>query len=175
MNKLSRIVVAVAVLGVVFAVTVAPTASAQSSVMAPRCTIAEPRLKTLVTTVGDLKEMRQATLSSVQTKVEAIIKTSKDAGYDVTKLTTANSNLKSLISNYETTSAQYGVALTATQTAACGEVESTYTSALTDARTKLAATRTANATARALIQTEIIPELQAYVLWLKVQASEARS
>lgn len=158
--------------GFVSAQTTTDTTSGEKST-ARRCTVAHPRLQERVTRITTLKTKQQTTYTTVSDRVQKIVTSASDNGYDTAALLSANSNLVTKIRTYTEKVEAYNTALKATATAACATTpgDGEYATSLLAARTALIEARTASADVRSTFKNEVVPALKDYAAWLKDKAT----
>ncbi len=169
MKKLTLIAVAALVFTAAVAFLAPSVALAQQTVTEPRCTVAKARIQNLATTMTQVKEQRLKIYNGIAAQTDALVTSAETAGYDVTALKASRDNVQASIATYSNATTAYETALSEVQQAACEQTDTAYLAALTDARTKLVATRTAQTALRSAVLDEVVPALRAYASWLGTQ------
>lgn len=134
-----------------------------------RCKIATSRLDLRITNVEKVKTTQSALYNETKSKVDTFVTSATDAGYDVAKLTTARDSVKTKIDTYIEKATAYSAALTTAKSLTCGESDGAFTTAVASARTALVATRTAAIDVRTTFKQQVVPALNDYAAWLKLQ------
>ncbi|MFZ3009837.1 MAG: hypothetical protein WA030_02350 [Candidatus Microsaccharimonas sp.] len=134
-----------------------------------RCKLAPTRLDLRITAVEKVKTTQSTVYAETKSKVDTFVTSATDAGYDVTALTAARDSVKSKIDTYIEKATAYSAALTTAKGLTCGESDGAFTTALTSARTALLATRTAALDVRTTFKQQVVPALNDYAAWLKLQ------
>ncbi|MFY9227742.1 MAG: hypothetical protein WAO28_00215 [Candidatus Microsaccharimonas sp.] len=147
----------------------AQTAASESA----RCKIATTRLDLRISNVEKVKTTQSAIYTQTKTKVDTFVASATDAGYDVTALTAARDSVKTKIDTYIEKATAYSAALTTAKSLTCGESDGAFTTALASARTALLATRTAALDVRTTFKQQVVPALNDYSTWLKLQKTDA--
>jgi len=144
-----------------------PTAATQSK----RCTVAQGRLTTLITTFDAAKAKHTQAYGELITKFETRIDSAQKNGYDVTEMTKARDEAKAKIEVYTQKNTTLTTAVNGTKNLACGDSDSGFTTSLTSSRSALTETRTSAAAVRTAFTEGIIASLKDYALWLNQQSA----
>ena len=145
--------------------------STPSSTQTKRCTIAQGRLNTRISTLDATKTKQSQTYNELLTKFETRIDSAQKNGYDVTEMTKARDEAKAKIEAYTQKATTLNTSVMATKNLSCGESDSAFTTSLTSSRTVLADTKTAAAAVRSTYTEKIVTSLKAYATWLDEQTT----
>lgn len=143
----------------------AQTAASESA----RCKIATTRLDLRIAAVDKAKTNQSTVYNQAKSKLDTFVTSATNAGYDVTALTTARDSVKTKIDTYIEKATAYSAALTTAKSLTCGESDGAFATALTNARAALTATRTAALDVRTTFKQQVVPALNDYAAWLKLQ------
>jgi hypothetical protein len=158
--------IAVTMLGIVLA----PSLHAQTTPTTEQCTLAKTRLDTRITKVDTVRDAQSKVYTGLQTKLEAIITSATEAGYDkdgLAALSSAQDSVTTKITAYTEASAAYKTALAAAKDTTCSTTNLEFRTAVIAARASLASLHAAAKDVRVAFRTEAIPALKAYAAWLR--------
>ena len=168
MKKTITLIVLAAVVAIT-GLSFGPTVNAVSTVTAARCTVASARLDTQIAKVAAATTTQTAAYAKVKTTVDNLVTSAKAAGYDTTAMVAASVAVQAKVTVYTTAATTYSADLASTKALSCGDSDGAFTTSLTTARTDLVAVRTAAVDVRTAVKDSVIPALNGYVAWLKVQ------
>ncbi len=146
----------------------AQTAASESA----RCKIATTRLDLRITNVEKVKTTQSAVYVQTKTRLDTLLTSATESGYDIAALTAARDSVKTKIDAYTEKATTYTAALTTAKSLTCGESDGAFTTALTGARAALLATRTAALEVRTTFKQQAVPALNDYAAWLSLQKAD---
>ncbi len=141
--------------------------TAQQRVQELRCTKAEARIQAISDRLETVKTNRSQMFTGVIARVDSIIGNASESGYESTELTDARARVQSSYDSFVVALETYQTSIDSTESFACGEATSPYTSALAKSKADIVAVRTAAESFRNEVKTSLIPALREYAMWLK--------
>ena len=173
MNAVRTIVTCAAASIVTAACLAVPASALSNSSVADRCYIADQRVSTAINNMHDISNKRENAYNDAVTRVTNQLKAAQAAGYNTTQLEadfkTLNADLLAFHNDRLTLESDLTKVLSIAPTE-CGSGTGNFAAALKVARDQLPLLRADDVKVRVDIRQKIIPDIRAYVTWLKDKA-----